>query len=385
MKYQIAGIALGIGLAALLLPRANAQPACTPSLYCGVSLNPGSGSQVVAGQTIIINYVKAGIGLPGDCYVTNGDTWLAYPDGTTVMQTELNYVLPNVPFQFQCTGTAGSGGAPCLAFTTSYVVNPADVGKTLQLGSPTVMPKKYAQNGNIPLTLPGAANQIHFFVASEGEAYNDVNFTFYAGYVYSESSAFVVPVTPGLTVTGVCDTNCFIYGSPITFHGSLCNTGDVPFVNITVTSSPPATITFAGTTSSGRPFTPASGLTNGECVDFIGSYSPAGTGAALCGPFTNTIIASGVASTVHLQPVYYATNSATCIVGPVTILNPRVSESNFLFSLPTASNHNYSVEFTDFLWPANWLPLTNFAGDGTEATIPAAITNAQQFYRVLVQ
>ena len=42
---------------------------------------------------------------------------------------------------------------------------------------------------------------------------------------------------------------------------------------------PAASITFAATTSSGNAFNQATGLTNGECVNFIGSYTPSGTGA----------------------------------------------------------------------------------------------------------
>ncbi len=379
MKKEIAGITFGISLSVVLQLTTSAQIECTPSLACGISLNPASGSQVVAGQTITINYVSVHI-TTGSCYVTNGNTWMAYPDGTSVQQTELNYVLPSAPLGYQCIGTAGGGGAPCLAFTTSYLVNPADVGKTLQLGSPTVMPRTYAKNGNTPLTLPGIPKQIHFFAASEADGYNDEQFTSPSGLSYGEGQAFLTVVHGSLTITVMQDTNCYTYGSPISFHGSVCNTGSVTLANITVTDSPPAIITFAATTSSGRTFDHT--LTNNECVNYIGSYQPTNN---LCGPITNTVIASGVAATVYLQPVYYATNSATCTVGPVTILNPRISDSNFLFSLPTVSNHNYTVEFTDLLWPANWLPLTNFAGDGTEATIPATITNAQQFYRVLVQ
>ncbi len=263
------------------------------------------------------------------------------------------------------------------------MVNTNDIGKTLQLGSPTVIPRKYAQNG-YPSVYPGTPKQIHFFAASEGDSYNDSSFTLYAGLAYDEGKAFLTVVYPGLTVTEVCDTNFFLYGSPITFHGSICNTGDVPVINITLTDTPTATISFAATTSSGRPFTPATGLTNGECVDFIGSYSPPNTGGtSLWEPFTDTLVASGQAYTVFQQPVYYATNSATCFVG--LLLNPAVSESNFLVSFLTVSNHTNTLLFTDWLSPANWRPLTNFLGDGTTATIPAAITNAQQFYRVLVQ
>src|SRR5262249_17363994 len=54
-----------------------------------------------------------------------------------------------------------------------------------------------------------------------------------------------------------------------------------------VTDDPAATITLASTTSSGRTYDGT--LTNGESITYTGSYQPAGSGAALCGPFPDTI------------------------------------------------------------------------------------------------
>src|SRR5262249_4834061 len=59
-----------------------------------------------------------------------------------------------------------------------------------------------------------------------------------------------------------------------------------------------AAITFAATTSGGRAFNAGApdALLPGECINYTGSYQPAGTGAALCGPFTDTISAEGHAT-----------------------------------------------------------------------------------------
>ncbi len=340
-------------LCALLPPAANAQVSCDASLVSGVSLNPASGSRVVAGQTVTINYVKAGI-TAGSCFVTNGDSWLAYPDGVTVIQTESNYVLPIAPFQFQCTGTAGGGGAPCLAFPNTYVVNTNDVARTLQLGSPTVVPRRYAANGNNPWIFLGTPNQLHFWAATEGDACHDAAFTSPCGLAYGDCLAFLTVVHPGLTVSIEGDTNCFTYGAPISFHGSVCNSGDVPLVNITLTDTPAVPVTFAATTSSGRPFNPATGLTNGECVSFIGSYSPPNTGgASLCGPFTNTVLASGQANTVFQQPVYYATNSATCLV----CSNPGIAVTKACPPVPVQPGGTLS--FTGTVTNTGDIPLTS--------------------------
>ena len=385
-----------IGVSAVLLPAkdVNAQT-CAPSIACGVSMNPASGSKVVLGQTLTINFVSAGI-LQSSCIVSNGNSWLAYPDGTTVSQIMNTFQLPAPNTEIDCTGPVGGGGGSCLAYTTTYVVNAADIGKTLQLGSPTVIPRKYAQNGNNPSTYPGLTDQIHFFSAAEGDGYNGPfnsgNFGSSSGLAYGEGQVFFIVVHPGLTVTKVCDTNCFAYGAPISYHGSICNTGNVTLANITITDTPgspvssQSPITFAATTSSGRPFNPVTGLTNGECITYFGSYQP-DANFSLCGLLNDTIVASGTATTVFQSPTYWATNSATCsVVCPppmVAILNSALVETNFTFSFPTETNWTYNVEWTDSLPPTNWDTLTSFSGTGTNATITEPATNVQRFYRVM--
>src|SRR5258706_15716578 len=75
-----------MGLLTFLLPTQNAPAqGCAPSIACGVTMNPNSGTKVVIGQVLTIQHVNAGI-IGTSCIVSNGATWLAYPDGTNVSQ-----------------------------------------------------------------------------------------------------------------------------------------------------------------------------------------------------------------------------------------------------------------------------------------------------------
>jgi hypothetical protein len=96
----------------------------------------------------------------------------------------------------------------------------------------------------------------------------------------------------------------------------VCNDGDIALINVNVSDNPPATITFATTTSLGNPFPAAGGgrLLPGECVNYSGSYTPSGN---LCGPFADTITATGTDTSddpLFVSKTVSATNSATCAV-----------------------------------------------------------------------
>src|SRR5258706_14360282 len=67
------------------------------------------------------------------------------------------------------------------------------------------------------------------------------------------------------SITKVCDTNCFPYGSAITFHGTVSNDSDTNTVlnHISVTDSlAGAVITFSPTTTQGRALDPGLGNLN---------------------------------------------------------------------------------------------------------------------------
>jgi hypothetical protein len=133
-------------------------------------------------------------------------------------------------------------------------------------------------------------------------------------------------VHPCINVTKNCATDCTPYGMPISFSGFVTNCGDVNLNNITLSDNPAATITFATTTVLGNPFSADTANANnflggalagssvpGDAVAYTGSYIP--SGATLCGPFSDTITASGTAPDVLPTPATVtATASATCHV-----------------------------------------------------------------------
>src|ERR1051325_3361442 len=108
---------------------------------------------------------------------------------------------------------------------------------------------------------------------------------------------------------------------------------------------------FAATTSSGRPFDGT--LTNGECVNYSGSYTPSGTGAASCGPFTDTVVATGAAENTFLSPIVSATNSATCNI----CNNPCIGVTKNCS--PATNSPGATVTFSGIVTNCGNVPLTN--------------------------
>jgi len=86
-----------------------------------------------------------------------------------------------------------------------------------------------------------------------------------------------------------------------------------------------------------------------------------------------------------------ATNSITISVTnspalPVTLLNPSLSGSNFVFSFASQSGHSYEVDYSGILGSGDWQVLTNLIGTGsmlsvTNRNVPAT----QRFYRIQTQ
>ncbi len=120
------------------------------------------------------------------------------------------------------------------------------------------------------------------------------------------ASAQALIVFPSIVVSKRCVNASTPYGQPILFAGTVTNTGDITLTNVHVIDTPlglPPTdlalANFGDRISAGGanlgPF--ARTLNPGDWVSFSGSYSPANLGgASLCGPFTNTVVASGTDS-----------------------------------------------------------------------------------------
>jgi hypothetical protein len=73
-----------------------------------------------------------------------------------------------------------------------------------------------------------------------------------------------------------------------------------------------------------------------------------------------------------------------CCTGP---WEPRIGEplivgTNFIFTVSTATNETYVVEYKTALSVGAWTPLQTFAGDGAVQTITNGLNSTQGFYRV---
>lgn len=246
-----------------------------------------------------------------------------YPNGATnyiagpptgngvngIQQYEQNYSLTPGETEDCLNGPLFNAG--CQTATLTYIVNAADINKALPSnGVPLVTPR-----GGF-FFAPAQAHKIQFQAA--GDAILAEGLAAGTPQTAGNATKAVLIVNPALSVTKICDTNCFKYGSPITFHGTVCNIGDDILTNISVVDIPGATITFSNQTSLGFAF-PVSGgglLRTNDCVTFTGTYQPTNN---LCGPFTDTVIASGtdgfnLNDTNFVPKTVFATNSATCDV-----------------------------------------------------------------------
>jgi hypothetical protein len=298
------------GLLAVFASHESAQAQiCGTGLGGAISLN--TGGPVHIGDTITITGILAG-NQPTSLAASNITAWLLLPNGTTNKAME-NVNLPAGTTCDSVNGVAGAGflcpgnitigagvSGTCDSFPTTYTVRAQDVGQGVTFAATGV-------NGfQFNCSQPGQPKKIVFEEAVLGQTVQA-----------NPQAASACPVQilqvifPGIAITKNCVNQCTPIGSPIQFSGVVTNTGDVTLNSITVTDDPNATITFSTTTFLGNSF-PANGdpatavLAAGDSVSFTGSYTPSGTAAALCGPFTDTIQVTGADITG-----FTVTNTAT--------------------------------------------------------------------------
>src|SRR5262245_48809320 len=133
LAQALAAAVLGLGTG-LLTQDVRAQATCGNLLASGPVISPISGSRVVVGQTVTITTYRIA-SVVGNCLFRDGDAFLAYPDGATVVQSLDDFDLD--PGQVtDCNGTAGNTVAACQTFTTTYTVSAADVAKNLSIVMP---------------------------------------------------------------------------------------------------------------------------------------------------------------------------------------------------------------------------------------------------------
>jgi hypothetical protein len=109
----------------------------------------------------------------------------------------------------------------------------------------------------------------------------------------------VVIVNPCIHVTKQCNGGPFVYGSPISFVGTVTNCGDTVLTSVSVVDDQ------AGVLISGLTLQP------GQATNFSANYFPEGN---LCGPFTNHVTASGTASQLTIPAIVSDSASAVCTV-----------------------------------------------------------------------
>jgi len=270
------------------LPLQRAEAQCNGGgLASTISVSPTTAH---VGDVITITQLGVSLGA-GVCTVSNGQSFLMYPNGNTnivagpptgdglngIQQYETNFSILVAPGAVQCLPTADAA-AGCSPITTTYTVLAADVG--IQLG-PWTTPRGFAT-----IFQPAKPKTVHFMAASD--AFKTSDGLGEGGTAPAE----VIIITPCIAITKLCDypqgQNCFAIGGPVVFTGVVTNCGDTTLFGVTVSDSLGGAITnFGATTSSGRAYDGT--LTNGESISYSGSYTP----TTSCGSETNTVTVVG--------------------------------------------------------------------------------------------
>ena len=96
-----------------------------------------------------------------------------------------------------------------------------------------------------------------------------------------------------------------------------------------------------------------------------------------------TAVVSDNLGIMQTSSVVTVTINASSPPSAVTILNPAFKTGIFSFSFGTQNGYMYEAQFSFALTPTNWMPLTNFLGDGSVVqVIDSQSTNSSRFYRV---
>ena len=384
-SLRVVGGLVALVVCALLEPQNSLAQECGPGIGAGIGVMTPTGaaiehngdSTLVAhiGDTITINSVAVFTSAFGStCGVTNGQCWVVYPDNT-VQEAMHNFTLLS-----SAAGGSGhqcpSADSVCLPFAQTYVVDTNDINKPLSFST---------NNGSVGIAIeaPAQPNEVQFALVETGTPVGGAG-----GFSASQWLALLIIIHPSIAVTMDCVTNCpsnngAVYGSPINFQGTVKNTSDTNTVltQIAVSDSPSATVTFSTTTALANPFDPVVGNLNnqlvpGDSVDYTGSYSPAGTGAALCGPFSATV--SVTAQDITGLTVSNSA-SAVCTVCSSPCLqvtrdcSPKIMEASSSTSVVT-------VNFSGIVTNCGNVPLTNIVitdsvdgGPATTVTIIARL------------
>ena len=184
-------------LTTFLLPtlETQAQP-CGNLLSIGPITDPVSGSKVVVGQTVQIPFFRAS-SAAGNCLFKNGEAFYASPDGTV---TKVMQNLSLDPGETFSCSPSGGAQAECLPYVGTYVVNAADINRTLTI----VLPPRGQFGGGTSIQ-PGTPGQIHFFGAGDVDGFDpnspDPNNPLPTGAGQGQSFQFLIVVNPLIDIT----------------------------------------------------------------------------------------------------------------------------------------------------------------------------------------
>lgn len=165
--------------------------------------------------------------------------------------------------------------------------------------------------------LPGAANCVSYSgsypttALANSDTVTAIGFGASSGIKVTaqDDAACGCSASPDITVTTACSPAVAPVGSPLSFTGKICSTGNVALGNVTVVSDRPkanTNIALSKTTLAAL----ASGQTPGDaqCVTYSGQYKPNGSGS-----FSHTITAIGQSLLGNVTE--QASVAATCVLG----------------------------------------------------------------------
>lgn len=271
-----------LGLTFLLATQENFAQTCGTGLGGDIAVSP---SVAHVGDTITVNFVEVFSSLNA-CTVTNGRAWIIYPNNS--VQTWLNNF--NLPPN---SSIVCPGNASCLSFTTTYVVQAADIGRNLSFQT------NFPAGFNFNCSSSGDSNVIHFEVAAAGDAATDP-----PSLASACQTRGVRIIFPGIACNKTC-VNGVGQNGAISFSGTVTNTGDVNLVNVSVSNLVNGVLTLV---------TNISTLNTNSSARFAGSYVPANP----CAPVMDTIFVRG-------SDLFGGVVSNTCSATCSNVITPCIS------------------------------------------------------------
>jgi hypothetical protein len=259
-------------------------PVDVGTVTCAINVNPG-----VTTATAAANLSGDLASIPGDAF----DSASAFKDITVIIRT------PCISVTKECAVTQGTPDNPVINFNGTVTncgdetlnnVTVVDNLTGLVIGPITLVPgASQAYSGSYIATTNPSTNVVTA-TGTGNDTGTQVNDT--------DNAICSIPCNPGINVTKVCQ-NAVSATAPITFNGTVTNTGNVTLSNVTVSDD-----------KAGQVLGPIT-LAPGASAAYSGSYV-----ATEC-PSTDTVTAAGTVATapgICAATVVQAQASATCSV-----------------------------------------------------------------------